>query len=431
MSTASSTLKRCCSSVERLLAALAGDARPKQRVALLVGPAPRDGRDIRSGRLRQVVPEIAGRRVGQLLSFEVRGESAPERVGSDVRLDHRQHRAALGVGDAVEHVEHRGFVDRPGPYRARRRTGVAAHHPLAREHAVERDLPVRVEPRRGLARHPRRERFVEPDLVPGRRRHQVAEPLVRDFVRDHLEDILLGLDRALRGIVEQDGLAVGDEAPVLHRAVADAGDGDLVELGQRVGDAEVLAEERQHLLGDVHRVARVRLLALGRQDAQRNAVHAVFERVELPDRDRHEIGRHRRRRRKLPARRRALHVARLDRHVGDDFVSRRRGDRDREARAERRLVESRKDRARGDGFQLRREHPRGLALGRIGDAEQSLARRVHDRRCTRSAACTRPARWSGRPRCATGASSCRRSPSSAARRPARSARCLPRSIRTR
>jgi len=44
-----------------------------------------------------------------------------------------------------------------------------------------------------------------------------------------------------------------------------------------------------------------------------------------PDRDRDEIGRHRRRRREFPARHRTLHVARLGRHVGDDFVGRRRG----------------------------------------------------------------------------------------------------------
>ncbi len=37
-----------------------------------------------------------------------------------------------------------------------------------------------------------------------------------------------------------------------------------------------------------------------------------------------------------------------------------------------------KDRARGNGFQLGREHPRGLALDRIGNSEQSFAGLLHD-----------------------------------------------------
>lgn len=85
--------------------------------------------------------------------------------------------------------------------------------------------------------HEAGEALVEPQLVPPLHRHQVAEPLVRQLVRDHLfrsdrieslanqfESPHLGrllhvLGGRLADVVEQQYVAVGDEAPVLHGAL--------------------------------------------------------------------------------------------------------------------------------------------------------------------------------------------------------------------
>ena len=51
--------------------------------------------------------------------------------------------------------------------------------------------------RRAFSAHPRCEPFVEPEIVPPSHGHEVTEPLVRHFVREHLVDVLL---RFCRGV---------------------------------------------------------------------------------------------------------------------------------------------------------------------------------------------------------------------------------------
>ena len=57
-------------------------------------------------------------------------------------------------------------------------------------------------------------------------------------------------------IDEQQPLAEGDRAGVLHRAGGEVGDADDVELAERVLDAEVVVEERELLLGRLERERR-------------------------------------------------------------------------------------------------------------------------------------------------------------------------------
>ena len=97
-----------------------------------------------------------------------------------------------------------------------------------------------------LVGHPGGERLVEPQVVPPDHRHQVAEPLVRELVRDHLGDALLHRQRRGRRVEQQRHLAEGDRARVLHRAGLEVGHADLIELAERVGEAEVVLEPRQH-----------------------------------------------------------------------------------------------------------------------------------------------------------------------------------------
>src|SRR2546422_6427376 len=61
---------------------------------------------------------------------------------------------------------------------------------LPPERAAQPGVPIRVEALRGLGRHPRGEPLVQPQVVPPRHRDQVAEPLVRDLVRDDAVDLL-------------------------------------------------------------------------------------------------------------------------------------------------------------------------------------------------------------------------------------------------
>ena len=51
--------------------------------------------------------------------------------------------------------------------------------------------------RRAFRSHPRRESFIQPEIVPPRHRHQIAEPLVGDFVGDDFINPLLCCDRRI------------------------------------------------------------------------------------------------------------------------------------------------------------------------------------------------------------------------------------------
>lgn len=68
--------------------------------------------------------------------------------------------------------------------------------------------------------------FIEPDVVPPFHCDEISEPLVCELVRDDNGDPLLGDDRGLRFGKEKRGLAVGDQAPILHCAGTEVGNGD-------------------------------------------------------------------------------------------------------------------------------------------------------------------------------------------------------------
>ena len=74
-------------------------------------------------------------------------------------------------------------------------------------------------------------------------RHQVAEPHVGQLVVDDVGDALqLGLGRAV-GVDQQQHLAEGDAAQVLHRAEREVRHGDQVDLVAGVGQLVVALEE--------------------------------------------------------------------------------------------------------------------------------------------------------------------------------------------
>ncbi len=139
-----------------------------------------------------------------------------------------------------------------------------------------------------------REALVEPALAPVAARHEITEPLVRELVTDERVDVVV--DRG--AIVEQHGVGERRGARVLHPAEDEVGDEHLRVARIRIGDAELLREQLEHLrrareraLGrlllaalDVEHDRRIAPLRLDHRevaDGERDEVAAVRD-VELP-----------------------------------------------------------------------------------------------------------------------------------------------------
>jgi hypothetical protein len=89
--------------------------------------------------------------------------------------------------------------------------------------------------------------FVEPEIFPILRGHQVAEPLMGDFMGDDLADAGLRFPRCHPGHVEQQVFTEGDRPPVFHGPEGKIGYGDQVHLGQRIVDGVVCFAVSQRL----------------------------------------------------------------------------------------------------------------------------------------------------------------------------------------
>ena len=87
-------------------------------------------------------------------------------------------------------------------------------------------LPFRAPRGERFVRDPRSESFVEPDVVPPLHRHEIAEPLMRDFVRDDARNLLARSERRALGIDEQQPFAEDDRPAVLHGAGREIGNRD-------------------------------------------------------------------------------------------------------------------------------------------------------------------------------------------------------------
>src|SRR5258708_19918144 len=103
----------------------------------------------------------------------------------------------------------------------------------------EARAPARVEALGGLPRHPRGEALVQPQVVPPGHGDEVAEPLVRDLMRDDAVGRLLLAQRISVRVVEEAALVVGDRPPVFHRSGYAAMNADLFEFVPRVRFPEV------------------------------------------------------------------------------------------------------------------------------------------------------------------------------------------------
>ncbi len=248
---------------------------------------------------------------------------------------------------------------------------VEAHGELLALVAARPDPPLRIEVRRRLGLHPGGEALVEPQVVPPAHGDEVAEPLVRDLVRDDVEDAAPHGRRARGRIEQQAAFEERDGAPVLHGAAEAARHRDQVELGQWVPEAEIVVEVAQQVDRAVEREAPLRALAGGGDDAHGDAVGIPGEPFELARGQHEQVARHLRGRRKrhlLQSRGDRLLVR--DRHVGDREERARQRDGEREGRLEGGLVPAREDAARIGGLEMAGDHPLLRAAGRVIDEEQ-------------------------------------------------------------
>src|SRR6478736_3160617 len=126
---------------------------------------------------------------------------------------------------------------------------VEAHCPFARSDAVDVRTPIGMEMLGGLVLHPARETFVQPKVVPPRHGDEVAEPLVRHFMRFGAVDAVALTLCGDRRVVEQRIFEGEYRAPILHRAeeLRLTRASDIVELRQWVGRAKIVVVEGKDL----------------------------------------------------------------------------------------------------------------------------------------------------------------------------------------
>jgi hypothetical protein len=160
--------------------------------------------------------------------------------GAEPALGHAHHGGALAVGDAVEGVHRRRRRRRwAAGWRASR--AVVVHHAQALGTASRSALDSGGSTCGGAGHlHPGGEGLVEPEVVPPAHRDQVAEPHVRQLVRDdHLRPEAMPLAGAAGlGVQQEQALPERDQAGVLHGARGEVRHPHQVEFVVGVGRAE-------------------------------------------------------------------------------------------------------------------------------------------------------------------------------------------------
>ena len=197
------------------------------------------------------------------------------------------------IGQHVEHPVAIGGsldreLDRTG---AGQRVGLEGHAALQAERRPA--LPIRSERVAAGDLHERRKGFVQPDPVPPAHRHQIAEPHVGDLVCDDIGEVLqLELGGGLR-VGQQQVLAIGDAAQVLHCAGGEIGKSEHVDLVAGIRDSVVVLVVPQRMGADLERELGEVTLARYVNDTQRGAVDVDgFRRFQWPDDECNEIGAH-------------------------------------------------------------------------------------------------------------------------------------------
>ncbi len=339
--------------------------------------------DVALGVARQRPQEVGGRGVAMAVLGQVRAHALLEGRGAEPVLEHADDGGALGVGDAVEGVDdvalaEHGLADLPRAHQA-----VLAAHPVGARARLRLRVEVGAHGVHRQVLHPRGEGLVEPQVVPPRHGDEVAEPLVREFVRDDVGVALLLPDG--RAVVDVEvAVAEGDEARVLHGARAEVGHRHDVELVVGVRDAEPLLEPREHARrrcergGELGAVAARSDAAHGQRAIAQRVLrqHGTVDDVEGPHGERQQVHGQRLRDAELEGGAARRRRAPLEGRVAHGDVRRRRGDAHGERRLDGGLVEARHRLAHVDGLELREHVGRAGELDLVHALEVVLERRT-------------------------------------------------------
>jgi hypothetical protein len=181
--------------------------------------------------------EVVDGRIAVTMMLQILANAAAERLFADPGLEHADDRRALLVGDRIECVENVAALSNRLANAAGRSEPVLLDRVGARVDALGAAFIAGLPGIDGFFCEPRGECLVQPDVVPPRRRHQVAEPLMRDLVRGDAHERMAERRRRRPGL-QQNGPAVRDHARVLHCEPYAERDRDMVEFRKRVRDAE-------------------------------------------------------------------------------------------------------------------------------------------------------------------------------------------------
>ena len=217
-----------------------------------------------------------------------------EGLDTNELFDHAEHSRALAICDRVEHLVDLGRrfnfeLDWAGRGKMICSVGPCLIADLEAEIAV----PIWTPGVYGLGLHKSGEGFVEPCALPPTQSHQVAEPLMGDFMSNHLQTPLQLCLCRLALIDDQVGVPIGDEPDVLHRSRREVGNRDVVELVTGVGDVVVIGQVLESPDCRVQGVAGEVKVPLRSDDSGGNAASVDgFGRFERADDEREQISRH-------------------------------------------------------------------------------------------------------------------------------------------
>ena len=353
-----------------------------QRDARLAGEIMRNADQALGTRALDRLPKIVGDGVPIGVALHIGLDARLPRILAGIAFEHGDDRFALLIGDGVKRLVH--LID--GGDLLHDRVGglerVEAHRPLAAIDARQQRFPFRVQLVSDLGRHPARKTFVQPEIVPPGHGDEIAEPLVRHFMRGHFIDGALGLFRGEARIDQQGTFEGEDRAPILHRAeeLALARTRDIVELGQREGHAEIVVIIGQDRRRRVERQLRLAGIAPAGDDADFGIARHLGRAVQFAQAEEKQVGGHfgagAEGHQLLAA---ANVLARLDRHVADRQLVRRDHGAEVKGRLVARLVEARHETAGVGCLELGEERAlRGAFIVGIVEREQAVRLLVDD-----------------------------------------------------
>src|SRR6266480_7010733 len=236
----------------------------------------------------------------------VAADAVAENVFAEETFQHSQKTLAFSISDIVKGAVGVGFVRNRLLDGVSCRSCVAFHRDFLGDSGAaswialnipgQPNFPARIEMRGAFAPHPGGETFVQPKIVPPSHSDEIAEPLVRSFMRDDLINALARRSGRFLRVEKKRRFVVSDAAPIFHRATETARNGDLIELRERIANAKVIVVVLEDLRGSLERISAPFGFSLSRNHADLRSGGFRFDKIKLA-RDEHvQVTRHRWRR---------------------------------------------------------------------------------------------------------------------------------------